>query len=399
MIVHAALAAIIVGCIDPPSGIRRLDPEEGGSLQVTVLTSGTDFDQDGYILVAGRPSDAEGPSGFVALPVNGSATLAALVPDTYTLSISGLAANCDLVSPARQKVTVASGSASKVAIEVRCTNSLQLTYLLDDGVNGDNSTANTPQFWIIGLNGGSATRLTNDTASHTNPAWSFDGSMLAFVSNRGGRSGIWVLDSTGIAVTLTTGFANDFGPRWSPDGQSLVFFSPVEGKTQLFRINIDGTHLRSITAGSPGDYDPDWSPDGSRIAFASKREDIAGIWVVNADGTAPIRLTSSTTLDTNPVWSPDGAMIAFSRVTSRNQYELWTMNSDGSDMHLRSIAAFFAPPAWSPTGRKFAYRRLACITPDSNCQGVIQIVGVDGTGYTPITVAGTSGDIAWRQRR
>jgi len=312
-----------------------------------------------------------------------------------------LAANCDLVTPATQEIIVASGRVTQLNIHIQCTDSLQLTYLLGEGVGASGSLALARQFWIADLSGRNATKLTTDTALYETPAWSPDGSRMAFGSNRGGRSGIWLLDAAGDVAALNTGLPEDFGPRWSPDGRRIVFFSRIDGMTQLFSINADGTELRGITSGSPGDYDPDWSPDGTKIVFASKRGDSPGIWVVNVDGTAPIRLTSNSRGDSNPVWSPDGATIAFTRVGSRNRYSIYTMKADGSAP--AGLATFIlipslAHPAWSPNGRKIAVTGRLCKQAD-NCQGVIQFGGIDGTGYTPITIPGVIGDVAWRQRR
>jgi Tol biopolymer transport system component len=406
MIVHAAFASILtMACIDAD---RTTEPIEtattqpvqskpAGAITVTVTTSGSDLDQDGYFILGNRPTDSEGISLVGALPVNGSVTFSGLAADTYKIRLAEVAPACDVVTLLPQRLLVENGRVTKLSIDIQCTDSLQLTYLLGEGFDADDSLPLARQFWMMDLTGRNATKLTTDSASHETPAWSPDGSRMAFGSNRGGRAGIWVMEATGEAVTLNTGLRENFGPRWSPDGKRLVFFSPIEGMTQLFSVNADGTDLRAITTGSPGDYDPDWSPDGKKIVFASKREDMLGIWVVNADGTDPIRLTSR--VDSKPVWSPDGATIAFSRADSRNRYMLYTMKADGSALSLPLAALTYSVhPAWSPNGRKIAFSTTPCPT-KATCYEFIQFVGIDGTGYTHMTVPGISGEVAWRQRR
>jgi Tol biopolymer transport system component len=399
MIAHAAFASILaMACTDPSRTTQPAQSSPAGTIVVSVTTSGSDLDEDGYVISAGRPSDGEGFSGAARLPVNGSATMSGLPPDTYSMILAGLAPNCDPGTGVPQKIVVANGRVTKLNIDIQCTSSLQLTYRVGPRFAADDSLSIAGQFWIMDLNGRNFTRLTTDTASHESPTWSPDGSRMAFESNRGGRAGIWILEANGTTVPVNTGLAAEFGPRWSPDAKRLVFSSPIAGMMQLFSINADGTDRRIITNGSPGDYDPDWSPDGKKIAFASKRGDIEGIWIINADGTNPIRLTSG--LDSKPVWSPDGATIAFSRADTRNRYTLSTMKSDGSAQPVTlAVLTYPVHPAWSPNGRKIAFSTTPCPTKNA-CYEFIQFVGIDGTEYTEMTVPGNlSGDVAWRQRR
>jgi len=76
-----------------------------------------------------------------------------------------------------------------------------------------------------------------------------------------------------------------------------------------------------------------FSPDGSRVAFMRSNE----IYVTNADGSGTARrLTNDLLLDSNPTWSHDGTRIAFQRRGSDNQYNIWTMNADGTDQTQRT---------------------------------------------------------------
>jgi Tol biopolymer transport system component len=108
-------------------------------------------------------------------------------------------------------------------------------------------------------------------------------------------------------------------PKFSLDGTRIVF----QGGGGISVMNADGTNARLILnfGGIPA-----WSPDGARITFHSN-----GIWVMNADGTALRQLTS------HGMWSafsPDGTQIVFSSNLVSPDYDLWIMNSDGSNPHL-----------------------------------------------------------------
>src|SRR5262249_46076282 len=65
-------------------------------------------------------------------------------------------------------------------------------------------------------------RLTNNNSADGDPAWSPDGSRIAFWSNRDGKNEIYVMDADGTNVKrLTNNLADDDGPRWSPDGRKI----------------------------------------------------------------------------------------------------------------------------------------------------------------------------------
>ena len=74
-------------------------------------------------------------------------------------------------------------------------------------------------------------------------------------------------------------------PAWSPDGTTIAFTRSSDGRYDVFAINADGTALRNLT-NTPGlDAGSSWSPDGSKIAFDTNRAGILDIYVMNADGT------------------------------------------------------------------------------------------------------------------
>lgn len=158
-------------------------------------------------------------------------------------------------------------------------------------------------------------RLTKHAAGDSQPAVSPDGKMLAFASNRGGDSEIYVMKAnvpegpTNRPIRLTDNLTSDTQPDWSPNGKKIVFQSNRTGNDEVFVMNADGTRQKNLSRNPAEDGDPIFSPDGKRIAFFSSRPigpvtGDAEVWRMRADGTNPVQLTDDPALDAAPVWQP-----------------------------------------------------------------------------------------------
>src|SRR2546426_199311 len=140
------------------------------------------------------------------------------------------------------------------------------------------------------------TKLTpaTDTASASDPAFSPDGSRIAFVSQRDGNAEIYVMNADGTGTTRVTNDPQADGrPSFLPDGQSLAFHSSrTAGKLQIWAVNVDGTGLTQLTRDSVNSS-PAVSPDGQTIAYVSTRNKDGDIWLMNRDGTNQRQFTRS----------------------------------------------------------------------------------------------------------
>jgi TolB protein len=112
------------------------------------------------------------------------------------------------------------------------------------------------------------------------------------------------------AVTSPDNPANqgDLFPAWSPDGTKIAFSSrrAGDGGLRLYTINADGSNLTEITHGEGiVDVDASWSPEGSGLAYSSSEGGQTEIWIVNADGSARMRITNNPNfVDSEPSWKP-----------------------------------------------------------------------------------------------
>ena len=166
---------------------------------------------------------------------------------------------------------------------------------------------------LINADGSGDTAITAGPADA--PAWSPDGTRLAFV----GDSGIYLMNADGSGVVHL--IAGGTEPAWSPDGRRIAFAM----SSQIAIANIDGSGFAFLSAkpadfsDGPGDFSPAWSIDGSRIAFVrspAPDSDPSLIYVMRVD--VPFVATAWTFLpngggcaSSSPAWSPDGQKLLF----------------------------------------------------------------------------------------
>jgi Tol biopolymer transport system component len=232
--------------------------------------------------------------------------------------------------------------------------------------------------YTVDPDGTNVSQLTNPSAFDVNPAWSPDGSKIAFqrVHPATNLNEIWTMYADGSGQTLIT---RGLDPQWSPDGTKLVYRRQGGGSDGGGVFVNDGAS--EVQVAGPGLDDPQWSPDGNTIAMSSRDKFVSSdIFKVNADGTGFTRLTN-TGDSAEPSWSPDGSKIAFNKGLG-TPFQVWEMNPDGTgQVQLTSGSDDFEYPAWSPSGTRIAVQFRA----NGGSTDQIAVMNADGTGVTTIT--------------
>lgn len=231
------------------------------------------------------------------------------------------------------------------------------------------------------------------------PAWSPDGTHLAFISNRTGPLKVWTMRADGTEPRqLTQGPDEDDAPAWSPDGKWIAFVRVLDGDAELFVMRADGSDLRRLTTSPGPDIHPQWAPDGSHLLFNSARHshdpanpDVFELFTMRPDG-SELRALTRGGIATYASYSPDGTRLVYRRQLADGNSEIVVRAVDGSaEVNLTRHPAFDGWPAWSRDGRRLVFARE---TVGESAE--IRMVNADGTGEVPlVTLPGRNTNPRW----
>ena len=208
-----------------------------------------------------------------------------------------------------------------------------------------------PEVLVSYLYEGRMTRPANGNADDHNflPAFSSDGSQIAFMSNRDGNPDLYVVnaDGTGEVRRLTNHPAIDVSPTWSPNGQQIAFTSDRTGAPQIYVIGADGTGLRRLTYESYCDR-PTWSPAPfNEIAYSSKTGPGHDIKVLDLATNEVRQLTYGLGSNESPSYAPNGRHVAFTSTRGSGLKQIYTIGRDGKGLRRVTSTGNNEMPSWS----------------------------------------------------
>lgn len=267
---------------------------------------------------------------------------------------------------------------------------------------------------VINIDGTNDVTLTHSAASDYHPRWSPDGKRIAFLSDRGTKTGVYTISvEAGEASALTDEPAAIRDFEWAPDGREIVFIRPddptadekrrskehddarVAGEnprySRLYAIDVESRHVRRLTDGAYSVWSFSISPDGRTIAF--DRSSGAGLddlyrtdlYVMPMSGGEPKALVSRAGIDHAPLYSPDGKSIAFKSAGGVHDWlresSLYVVPAAGGTPHLVSAVYDRTPESffWSADSRSIVF--------DGPWNTTSQLfrVDADGRGFTKVS--------------
>jgi TolB protein len=223
------------------------------------------------------------------------------------------------------------------------------------------------------------------------PAWSPDGTKLAYVSFEKKKPIVFVQSLTsGSREILANYKGNNSAPAWSPDGSKLAIVLTYGANSQIYTISSNGGNLKQITKSSAIDTEPVFSPDGSMIYFSSDRGGRPQIYKVPADGGSPSRVTFEGAYNVSPHFSPDGKSLAYIR-NDGGKFRVALHDLASGQVQLLSEGSQDESPSFAPNGRVILYATKA------RGRGALAAVSADGKVRQRLNDA-TGGDVrepAW----
>ena len=342
-----------------------------------------------------------------------------------------------------------------------------LAFASISGTSGD--------IFTVRADGTDLRQLTSGAGAENAPAFSPDGTRIAYLVWEDASISVMVMDAGGGNPTklATTPASESYcvrgGPVWSPDSRSLIFpTSPTcDARLDLFIVAADGSApATKLLADSTYSVHPAWSPDGTRIAFVGSDETGGvGLYVIDVgpggavsggltarrigtstgdlanagpdiqwspDGTKLVAIAATTVAQPggrgaeggdlvivdpdgsgqsvlaaqgyNPRWSPDGRRIAFHRQVDPSEFfnerpctaRIWVIDADGTDeRRLDDLGdGCDAPPRWSPDGTRLSGSFIASTTTEPDLGPHLGIVTVDGS--SPTVILKDAPSVSWQ---
>lgn len=178
----------------------------------------------------------------------------------------------------------------------------------------DSDAGGSFDIWVMRRDGTDVRRLTTDPARDVAPAWSPDGRHITFMSSRDNPEfDLYEMSADGSGVRRLTHGSSNWFPQYSADATRLAFHVMRDVHVMDLRTSA----MTRLTTDPLNGMHPSWSPDGRQIAFMSWRNGRTELFRMNADGSGQELLLSMPDGDAvDPRWSPSGDAIAFVHVPS-----------------------------------------------------------------------------------
>jgi TolB protein len=210
------------------------------------------------------------------------------------------------------------------------------------------------------------------SSSIMSPAWSPDGSHLAYVTFEQDHAVVYVQSLlTNQRIVVASFRGSNSAPAWSPDGRQLAVVLTRDGEAHIYLVRPDGTDLHQVTFDGVIDTEPNFSPDGQSLIFASDRGGSVQIYRMPVDGGAAERLTFEGGNNFSPRYSQDGKSFVFS-TWNNGRFYIATEDFQTKQMQVLTDGGWEKKPSFAPNGK------LILFATEVQGRGILATVSSDG---------------------
>jgi TolB protein len=204
------------------------------------------------------------------------------------------------------------------------------------------------------------------------PAWSPDGSKIAYVSFHTKRSEVYVQTlATGQRESISSYHGINGAPAFSPDGGSLALTLSKDGSPDIYVLNLASRNLTRLTTSLSIDTEPSWSADGSSIVYTSDQGGKPQLYLIPSSGGKSSRLTFQGDYNARGRFSADGKSLAM--VTSNGgSYRIAVMDMASHTVNVLTDGNLDDAPSFAPNGSMILY------SANRGGRSVLSVVSTDG---------------------
>ena len=216
------------------------------------------------------------------------------------------------------------------------------------------------------------------------PAWSPDGTRLAYVSFENKKPVVYVHSLVSGQRQVVANFkGSNSAPAWSTDGKQLAVVLSKDGGSQIYLIGADGSNARRITNSASIDTEPFFAPDGQSIYFTSDRGGSAQIYHMSASGGEPARVTFDGSYNVSPRVSSDGKTLIYI-ARDGGRFQLKSFDLASKQGQVLTDGQHDESPSFAPNGKMILYATqtgnrgsLAAVSSDGRVKQRLSVQAAD----------------------
>ena len=204
------------------------------------------------------------------------------------------------------------------------------------------------------------------------PAWSRDGTQLAYVSFENKKPVVYVHSLvSGQRHVVANYKGSNSAPAWSADGQQLAVVLSKDGGSQIYLIGADGSSPRRMTNSGSINTEPFFTPDGQSIYFTSDRGGSPQIYRMSSTGGEAARVTFDGSYNVSPRVSSDGKTLVYI-ARDGGRFQLKSLDLASGQTQALTDGQHDESPSIAPNGKMILYAT------QSNNRGSLAAVSIDG---------------------